>query len=205
MNNIIKSNNIGELDYSLSNEDIDYLLEYSGYFTLDQIYIVPYNELQGIDLATLPQGSAIIILYRTAENYGHWTTIYRPETTRGKLFFFDSMGDYTDDSLYDNTIFNQKKNIELGQTRKLLTEKAYEGGYDIEYLDYECQSQKNGINTCGKWVVFFLIFSKMVGLKELESLKRFLRIIKKEYNNEGLTLDDFVNNIIITIINKKNI
>jgi hypothetical protein len=177
----------------------------SGYFTPEQIYIIAYNELENIDLSTLPQGSAIIILYRTAENYGHWTTIYRPETDKEKLFFFDSMGDYTDDSLNDNNIFNQKKNIELGQTRNLLTEKAYEGGYYIEYLDYECQSQKEGINTCGKWAVFFLIFSKMVGLKELESLKLFLITIKKEYNKDGLTLDDFVNNTIISLINKKNI
>lgn len=184
------------LEYSLSDDDIENLLVKSGYFTPDQIYIITYNELNNIDLSTLPQGSAIIILYRTSSNYGHWTAIYRPLTINNRLFFFDSMGDYTDDSLNDNNIFDQSKNIELGQTRNLLTEKAYNGGYDIEYLDFECQSQKKGINTCGKWCVFFLIFSKMVKLRELESLKRFLRMIKKEYR----TLDEFVNNYIKSLI-----
>lgn len=190
---------MNSLEYSLSDDDIENLLIKSGYFTGDQIYIITYDELENIDLSTLPQGSCIVILYRTTSNYGHWTSIYRPLTIKNRLFFFDSMGDYTDDSLNDGDVFNQQNNIELGQTRNLLTEKAYNGGYDIEYLDFECQSQKKGINTCGKWTVFFLIFSKMVKLRELESLKRFLRMIKKEYR----TLDEFVNKYIISLINKK--
>lgn len=196
---------MNNLNYSLSDDDIEELLVKSELFTPEQVYIITYNELQNIDLSTLQQGSTIVVLYRTNDNYGHWTALYRPETLTDRLFFFDSIGDYTDDSLSDDNIFNQQKNIELGQTRNYLSKKAYDGGYDIEYLDFECQAQKNGINTCGKWVVFFLIFSKMIKLRELESFKRFLRMIKSEYKNNKLSLDDYVNNYIMSLIKKKNI
>lgn len=193
---------MNNLNYSLSSEDIEQLLIMSGQFTLDQIYIITYDELRDIDIKTLSRGSCIVILYRTKENYGHWTSIYRPLETN-KIFFFDSIGNYTDDDLYDTDIFPYNK--EVGQTKRLLSEQLYNSGYQVEYLDYECQKEDNNINTCGKWTIFFLIFSKMMNIKELESLKRFINMIKKEYRNNGLILDNFVNDYIISLINKKNI
>lgn len=191
---------MNNLNYSLSNDDIEQLLVLSGQFIPDEIYIITYDELNDIDIKTLPRGSCIVILYRTKENYGHWTSIYRPMETN-KIFFFDSIGNYTDDDLFDKEIFPYNK--EVGQTKKILSEKLYNSNFIVEYLDYECQMEDNNINTCGKWTVFFLIFAKMMNIKELNSLKRFLNMIKKEYRNNGLLLDDFVNDYIISIINKK--
>jgi len=193
---------MNSLEYSLSDDDIENALVKSGYFLANEIYIITYNELENIDISTLPRGSCIVILYRTTDSYGHWTAIYRPLGTN-RIFFFDSMGHYTDNDLYDEDIFPH--NEQVGQTRRILTEGLYDSGYTVEYIDskYVCQSQKRGINTCGKWCVFFLIFAKALNIKGLESLKRFLRLIKIEYKNNGLTLDDFVNEYYISLLNKK--
>ena len=88
-----------------------------------------------------------VLLYHTAENYGHWTCLYEHDN---KIYFFDSYGLIPDDEL---KFLHKDLKKELNSNHKHLTELLYNSDKPIEYNEYELQSKDKNVATCGRWII----------------------------------------------------
>ncbi len=127
---------------SLTNEDIMKLCN-------GKVNIMTYENLtsyDNIDKCLEPYG-ALIMLYETRNNYGHWVCILKHK--KKKLEFFDSYGLMPDDELkFVPNNFREINNMMYPHLTYLL-EKS---GCNIEYNHTKLQSKLDDVNTCGRWV-----------------------------------------------------
>jgi hypothetical protein len=100
--------------------------------------VIIYDELNNLKKISLP----LVILYRTADNFGHWVLLHR--TPEG-VEFFDSYGEIPD------TQFN--KIPPRFQRPHYLTAllKDLNSSFQIHYNDYPLQGILS--STCGRWVI----------------------------------------------------
>ena len=156
---------------SLSNDKIYDLLN-------GTVNIMSYPELTAFeDLeSALGDYGALVLLYESKKNYGHWTLIFKRD--KNTIEFFDSYALFPDDELKHIDIEYRRKNNQLYPH---LTKLLYDSGYNIEYNDYLLQKKINGMNTCGRHVVTRLYFRKM-------SIDEYINMIKQM----GMTPDEFV-------------
>lgn len=127
-----------------------------------------------------------VILYNTNENYGHWTCIYEYNDT---IFFFDSYGIIPDDELKWRRYYG----ADISNYR-YLTKLLYESMCPVEYNEYQLQQKKDGINTCGRWVInrlkypqisvddYYNIFKQSSRYIDNDKLICLLVPISKKYN-----------------------
>jgi len=99
-----------------------------------------------IDDALGPE-EAMIILYEQRDSYGHWTCCFKDGDT---IYFFDPYGIFPDDQLEE---INAHYRLISGQGERWLAYLLGTSGYDIDYNNHELQSEKKGVNTCGRWSV----------------------------------------------------
>ncbi len=104
--------------------------------------LVKFNN---IDDLLKPYG-AIIILYLTKENYGHFCCIFKQNKTT--ISFFDSYGYLPDDQLKFAPMHFRKSH---DQYYPHLTYLMYNSNYKIDYNNHVLQSSKKDIATCGRW------------------------------------------------------
>jgi hypothetical protein len=132
-----------KLNQMLSNED------FNNYYSDDvQDKIMKYSELKNYnDIPDLlpTDGDFRFILIETQRNAGHWTLIIRKNNI---FYYFDSYGKKVDKQW--KYIPNQIRKM-LGQTNNDLTRLLV--GDDVSENTYKFQSDKEGINTCGKWCI----------------------------------------------------
>lgn len=113
--------------------------------------VLTYPELLNYDSVEqlLGENEAVIILYLTSKNYGHWCTLFKyPKSKR--IEFFDSYGLVIDDELafVDNN-FREENNMLYPHLTYLLTN--YNG--PIEYNEYQLQDPDDEkAQTCGRHV-----------------------------------------------------
>lgn len=136
---------------SLSSNDLLKLVNYKA-------NLMTYPELtkfRTIDEALGPH-KALIILYETRKNYGHWCCVFR---RNNKIIeFFDSYGLLPDDELkFIPEHFRDLNNERLPHLTVLL----YKSEAQIEYNDKQLQQKMKDINTCGRWVGLRLILREL--------------------------------------------
>lgn len=117
--------------------------------------VMTYQELQKYnDLnKALGKHGAIVLLYTTSKNYGHWVALFK--VNDNLVEFFDSYGYPPDDELKFVPEYFRKNNY---GDYPHLTSLLYDSGYNIIYNEYQLQKEKKGINTCGRWVALRLLF-----------------------------------------------
>lgn len=111
--------------------------------------LLTYQELQNYDNLddALGKYGALVLLYTTRRNFGHWIAVFK--VNKNKIEVFDSYGLIPDDEIKFVDSYFRKMNY---QKIPHLTYLLYHSGYNVIYNEYQLQSQKPGINTCGRWV-----------------------------------------------------
>lgn len=167
-------NNKNTIDYSLSGQDIVNALD-------GKCNLVSYPDIKHFKTIDelLGKYKKCVILYLNSANYGHWTCIYEHN---GTIYFFDSYGVKPNGQL--NWIPNHM-NKELKQDHKHLLKLLYDSNKPVEYNEYPLQKLGNGINTCGKWVIFRLKHPFL-------SVENF----KKMFKNKNKSPDELVNSLV---------
>jgi len=109
-----------------------------------------------------------ILLIETQRNSGHWCVLVRRGDT---VFWCDSYGMSPKESI--NMIPNCVRKM-LGQENdevRRLYQSARREGFNVEENEFEFQSDASNINTCGRWVLFFVeCIREGMGFKEMEAL-----------------------------------
>lgn len=153
------------MDIALSDKDIMRLIK-------GKANLLTYTELQkynNIDQVLGPY-SALVLLYETSKNFGHWVCVFK--VNENTIEHFDSYGLKPDDELkFIPEYFREVNYEEIPHLTYLL----YNSGYNVIYNEFKLQKKKKGINTCGRWVATRLIY-RMIPQKVFA--KFFL-----EYNN----------------------
>jgi len=92
---------------------------------------------------------ACVLLYETADNYGHWCCLF--EVNENLVEFFDPYGMMIDHELkYIPDKFLKSKSLNHTYITKLLYDSKYG---NIEWNNHPLQSKQNGVNTCGRHVI----------------------------------------------------
>lgn len=109
----------------------------------NKVRIVPYHELatvKTIEQLLQPFG-AIILLYETKLDYGHYTAVFYGPNNKD-IEFFDSYGFEPDQEL-KYAVYDKEARL------KPLLE-AYKGG-NVIYNNVQLQKWASDVNTCGRW------------------------------------------------------
>lgn len=155
--------------------------------------VIKYSELANYNSieSLLPYDKSFkIILFENDYNRGHWVLILRYGKT---IEFFNSYG------LKPNADFgfiSKKKAELLGQNPiylKKLLDDAIKKMYDVIYNKMRFQQLKNGINTCGRWIIFRIILLKYFNY----NLKDFINFTQNLSNKFGMSMDILVTHFII--------
>lgn len=174
------------MDYSLSNEDINKVLE------PHPTNIITYpmlHDVDDIDEIFDDKGRCIMLYPLESKYSGHWVAIMRHPNNI--IEYFDSYSSKPDTE--KNWISEKKQdalNIQADKLTELL-KKEYRGGAKIIYNPYKLQRDKDNINTCGRHACSRLAFKDL-------TLKQYRDMIKLT----GLTPDQFVTRLTYEILNK---
>lgn len=120
--------------------DVERMSGISKVITYDKLkHYKSIDELLGLE-------NAVIILYLTRENYGHWISVIR--RSDGVLEFFDPYGIFVDDQLdwIKDKNFMIQKNMDVPYLLNLFAK----SGENIEYNHYKFQKHGGQIATCGR-------------------------------------------------------
>jgi hypothetical protein len=151
---------------------------------LGNVPIISYSKFGEIAdiMHELRKNPAIVFLYETSKNIGHWCSICYLDNS---IYFFDSYGDPIDSQLLYNT---GSENYDLGQNRPYLSMLLNKVPCDVWYNDKKYQAEGSSVNTCGRWVILFLLSKK--------SLREFAESMTKLKKELELPFDDIVSIII---------
>jgi hypothetical protein len=178
--------NPNELSYLVSSIDLKNKINH-------KIKIVQYKDLFKYDslLKLLPNKiSILVILINTSPSgSGHWTVLIRQDTL---LTYFDSYGKQLDEELRYVSNTNRTVLHETKPYLSILVNKLIKEGYTLTTNNIEFQGYSEGINTCGKYVVF-IINSLLNGLNLQESQK-LLKHLKKQNNSFDQIVNYYYNN-----------
>ncbi len=131
----------------------------------------------------LGKHKAIILLYMTKPNYGHFCAVFKQN--KDTISFFDSYGYKPDDELkFSSKKFRESNNQLLSHLTRLM----YESGYNIDYNDHKLQSKKNDIATCGRWSGLRVLFRNLTNDE-----------FAKLFNKTGMKPDELVTALTIYI------
>lgn len=121
----------------------------------------------------------IVINYLTKENYGHWVCLFQNEEG---INFFDSYGNAPDDHLAWN--IGKKFRKESGEDNAYLCQFILDiMGHDkFVYNDYDFQKRSPNVSTCGRWVLFRLMYRNL-------SCDEFKKMILEACNRLKLSKD----------------
>ena len=104
---------------------------------------------------------AAIILYQTAEKYGHWVSLIKKSNKL--LEFYDPYGINVDDEL--NIDNNYHLRIHGGKLVPHLTSLIEKGGWRVEVNKTQIQKIKEDVNTCGRYCALRVRFKNLSMLK----------------------------------------
>jgi len=158
-----------------------------------KINYIPYSDIKrysSVDELLDPY-DCCIILYFTAENFGHYVCL----TKRGKsVEFFDPYGLMIDDELEfvdsddEGEALKERKNQDYGY----LTELLLDSPYHLEFNQYQFQEENDDVNTCGRHCVVRCLMKKM----DLEEYKNFIlkniKLVKKITGRNDIDADFIV-------------
>lgn len=162
--------------YALSNEDINRILEPD-----TKVFSYPrFAEMNSIEEAFDKLGRCVFLFLTVSESSGHWICMFK---RNGHIEYFDPYGMKPEEQ---RKWLPQEQLDELGQGEPYLITLLRKSRMPVYYNTYPYQSDKDDINTCGRWCVARLI------CKDLDN-KSFNNLVKEEMKQNGLTsMDDFV-------------
>jgi hypothetical protein len=163
-----------KLAHMVSDED------FNQFFTDAPQKLLKYSELadiQDIDQLLPETQDYRIILTESQKNSGHWCCITRKN---GVYTWFDSYGEKPDKEL---SFIPAVMNKMLGQDKKHLGRilKTIRQPNQIYYNETKYQKLRDGINTCGRWCICFLLLHH-IGY-DLKEFKEFIKLNCKKHNN----------------------
>ena len=125
----------------LNSEDIDLSGQDIKAITNNKARVISYHELANINSLDelLGINKAVILLYETKENFGHWTALFTIDDET--VEFFDSYGFAPD----------QELNYATYNDTPYLSNLMKASGYNFIYNDKKLQTFAHDINTCGRW------------------------------------------------------
>ena len=162
--NGIDKNIFGSENIDLSGDDIERITD-------GKCKIIAYEDLRGFSNIEelLNPHNAVIILYQTKANYGHWVSILKYDN---HIEFFDPYGFGVDEEL---EIIDH---LHLRNQTPHLTHLINNSNYKIIFNDKKLQKFSEHINTCGRWC------SLRVRFKDV-SLKKFINLMTKNKHYDG--------------------
>ena len=148
--------------------------------------ILKYSELANyktIDELLPKERDFRIILVEDSHNKGHWCCILKYNKT---IEWFNPYGIRPD---AQKNLLGKVRNQMLGQHEDYMTHLMKGGnGYKLIYNKKRLQKLKQGINTCGRWIILRIICMKDM----LMTLPMFLKMIKENKKASGLPADALV-------------
>ena len=162
--------------------------DFNKYLDNGEQHIIKYGDLanyRNIEELLPKERDYKIILIETSYNSGHWCCLIR---NKNILEWFDPYGLGVDSEL---RFVDKVKKKMLGEDHKHLTrllEHASKHGYKIIWNKRKLQKFKDGINTCGRWVILRLTMFKDM----MFNLEEFLDFIDKNQKGSGLKTDEMV-------------
>lgn len=144
--------------------------------------VVLYPELNNINSVDelIGNNTAVIILYLTRDNYGHWCCLFKYPFS-DNIEFFDSYGYVPDDELdFATEEFLNEKKINYPLLTQLLYDYEKINPKSIIYNEYQFQAKDNNISTCGRHVAIRL-------RNIMKCLQCYKNFIEKEMKRTGIT------------------
>ena len=160
-----------KLAYPLSGNDLKYLLK-------DQAKILTYKDIlkfNNVDDLFYPY-NAVVLLYLTSENYGHWVALIRHPPTRiyphGYIEHMDSYGIIPDDELsYASLKFRRDNNLVQPHLLKLYAN----SDLPIEYNHTKLQRMDANVASCGRWAALRILL-RDIPLKNFVKFSKSMQI-----------------------------
>lgn len=121
--------------------------------------ILTYSDLMKYDNIQDAMGphKALILLYTTRHNYGHYTAVF--EQNKNTIEHFDSYAIFPDEELKWCAKYLKKVH---GKVVPHLTWLLYSSPYkNIVYNHHKFQKKLKSVATCGRWVALRIIFKKL--------------------------------------------
>ena len=137
--------------------------------------ILKYSTLD----ALLGQKRAVIILYQTAQNYGHWILLMERQSSTGvEVEFFDPYGFKPDEELkYSTFNLTQHRGEAIPHLSYLLSRSLVK----VTINTVQLQGFSRHVNTCGRWCAVRFVYRDL-------SLTSFIMM----FDNKVYTPDWFV-------------
>jgi hypothetical protein len=179
--------NPNNLSYLVSSIDLKQKIRH-------KIKIVQYKDLFKYDslLKLLPNKiSILVVLINTSPSgSGHWTVLIRQDTL---LTYVDSYGKKIDEEL--KYISNANRMV-LNETKPylsiLVNKLVNENNFTLTYNNIKFQNYSEGVNTCGKYVVF--ITNSLLNGLNLQESQKLLKHLKKRDNSYDNIVNNYYNN-----------
>ena len=148
--------------------------------------ILKYSELANYatidDLLPKPRDFRIILV-EDSFNKGHWCCILKYNKT---IEWFNPYGIRPD---AQKNMLGKARNMMLGQYKDYMTDLMKSSkGYKLIYNKARLQKLKEGINTCGRWIILRIITMKDM----MMDLKMFIKMITDTKEATGLPADALV-------------
>ena len=159
--------------YALSNDDINEILEPD-----TKIFTYPeFGKMERIDEAFDKLGRCVFLFLTKSPTSGHWVCMFRKGDT---IEYFSSYGDKPEE---ERNWLTEEQLEELGQDEPYLYNLLKKSGYKVYYNTHNYQSDRDDINTCGRWCVARLITKDI-------SNKEFYNLVREQMKERGLKKPD---------------
>ena len=168
-------------------EDIDLTGDDIFRITDGKCEIMKYEDLKNYDDidSVLGHYGAVVILYQTKENFGHWVCLFKKNDTT--LEFFDPYGLSVDEELEISPKFNMR--LHNGVLTPHLSSLINKSGYRLITNKTQIQKFLKHTETCGRHV------SLRIRLRNIE-LGKYIRLLTK---NEHYDADFWVSALTILV------
>lgn len=185
----MKKINIKKLErYSLSDTDIRKALKPNKINIIEYENLPKYTNINDLFKGSNKKYCVLFIPENEQENSGHWTCIIKHKN--GEFEYFDSYKDYPPDS--EMKWLSKQLKKELHFDRPFLHDLFLRSEINNVIVNhYPFQSQKNGMNDCGRHTISRLLHNDM-------TIGQYWNLIKKS----GLDADTFVTQYTYNLIGK---
>lgn len=164
-------------EYAISDADINKVLQPD-----TKIFTYPkFGDMETIEEAFDPLGRCVFLFLTKSETSGHWLAMFKRDAKT--IEYFDSYGEKPE---AQRKWLPEEIMEQLGQNEPLLMNLLRQSKYRVYYNTYPYQTDRDDINTCGKWCLARLI------CKDLSNLE-FYNLVKTDMKKRGLKqMDDWV-------------
>jgi hypothetical protein len=144
--------------------------------TNDGARVLSYHELVNYSSLdeVLGENQAMILLYETRENFGHWVAVFKVDDDT--VEFFDPYGLQMDQELNYATYNNEST----------LTNLVKASGYKLIVNKVRLQTFVKDINTCGRWASIRIKF-RSISLRDFQTLFKTNRHYNPDFWVSALT------------------